>query len=234
MRGLIRTACLLRTVVPYPTVLRDDGHAVQTLFCPGHPGTGKTVLTSVVVEHLAKLSTWTPSIESIGSAYAYCNYKETKEQTKEQISASFLKQLIRICPKTPETIHRLLAGLSREERQPSLFETTKALTDAIETFTRTFFIIDAINECDPNTRGHLLSLLFDIQRNRNANLFVTSRCIKYIEEKFSRDNKLFIRADKTDIVRYIEARLKYDETRGWTPQLRDEIAQGIAESADGM
>src|SRR2546421_8460785 len=42
----------------------------RTLFCPGMPGAGKTILTAIVIEHL-----WTKfqNDASIGIAYLYCN-----------------------------------------------------------------------------------------------------------------------------------------------------------------
>jgi AAA+ superfamily predicted ATPase len=44
----------------------------QTLFCPGIPGAGKTMMTSIVVEHLrAKFG----NDANTGIAYLYCSYQ---------------------------------------------------------------------------------------------------------------------------------------------------------------
>ena len=44
----------------------------QILFCPGIPGAGKTILTSIVVEELI---TRFENDGNIGIAYIYCNYR---------------------------------------------------------------------------------------------------------------------------------------------------------------
>jgi hypothetical protein len=62
----------------------------QTLFCPGIPGAGKTILTSIVVE---ELSTRFQDDKSIALAYIYCNFKRQNEQALEDLLASILKQL---------------------------------------------------------------------------------------------------------------------------------------------
>src|SRR5437016_1822632 len=49
----------------------------QTLFCPGIPGAGKTILTSIVVD---ELTTRFGNDKSIGVAYIYCNFRRQDEQ----------------------------------------------------------------------------------------------------------------------------------------------------------
>jgi DNA replication protein DnaC len=44
----------------------------QTLFCPGIPGAGKTILTSIIVE---ELTTRFSTDQTIGIAYIYCNFR---------------------------------------------------------------------------------------------------------------------------------------------------------------
>lgn len=44
----------------------------QTLFCPGIPGAGKTILTSIVVEQLC---TKFENDATVGIAYLYCNFR---------------------------------------------------------------------------------------------------------------------------------------------------------------
>src|ERR1044072_1546253 len=62
----------------------------QTLFCPGIPGAGKTILTSIVVDDLPRRF---QSETKIGIAYLYCNFRRKDEQKIEDMLASLLKQL---------------------------------------------------------------------------------------------------------------------------------------------
>jgi hypothetical protein len=60
----------------------------QTLFCPGIPGAGKTILTSIVVEALTTRFSNDPMI---GIAYIYCNFRRQDEQKINDLLASLLK-----------------------------------------------------------------------------------------------------------------------------------------------
>jgi hypothetical protein len=45
----------------------------ETLFCPGIPGGGKTILTSVVIDNLQRKFRKRKDVASI--AYLYCNFR---------------------------------------------------------------------------------------------------------------------------------------------------------------
>jgi hypothetical protein len=63
----------------------------QSLFCPGIPGAGKTMLTSITVEHLC---TKFQNDTTVGIAYVYCNFRRQDEQKPHNLLSSLLKQLI--------------------------------------------------------------------------------------------------------------------------------------------
>ncbi|UPK94959.1 hypothetical protein LCI18_005894 [Fusarium solani-melongenae] len=63
----------------------------QTLFCPGIPGAGKTVLSSIVVEELMKQF---QNDTSVCVAYIYFNYQQQEIQTIDQVFGSLLRQLV--------------------------------------------------------------------------------------------------------------------------------------------
>jgi hypothetical protein len=60
----------------------------QTLFCPGIPGAGKTILTSIVVNELTARFFNDPTI---GITYVYCNFRRQDEQKIDDLLASLLK-----------------------------------------------------------------------------------------------------------------------------------------------
>lgn len=49
----------------------------QTMFCPGMHGAGKTIIASIVVDHVY---TTFQNDASIGIAYLYCNFRRHQEQ----------------------------------------------------------------------------------------------------------------------------------------------------------
>ena len=60
----------------------------QTLFCPGIPGAGKTILTSIIIDDLL---TKFQNDASVGIAYVYCSYQPQQEQKPEDLLLSLLK-----------------------------------------------------------------------------------------------------------------------------------------------
>ncbi|KAF1972853.1 hypothetical protein BU23DRAFT_580629 [Bimuria novae-zelandiae CBS 107.79] len=66
----------------------------QTLFCPGIPGAGKTMMAAITVDHLQK----TVQTPDVGVAYVYCNYKRQTNQTTSSLLAAMLKQLVQDRP----------------------------------------------------------------------------------------------------------------------------------------
>lgn len=59
----------------------------QTLFCPGIPGAGKTMIAAIAVDHLWRHV----QNDDIGVAYIYCNYKTQADQTPTNLVATILK-----------------------------------------------------------------------------------------------------------------------------------------------
>ena len=75
----------------------------RTLWCPGDPGTGKTVITSIVVDHLFK----TIVSDDVRVAYIYCDYKDQAMQTTSNLIACLARQLIGTPSYLPQQLERL-------------------------------------------------------------------------------------------------------------------------------
>ena len=71
-------------------------------------GAGKSVLASIVVEHLRNghQRSHRGRGRSVGVAVAYCNFKETKTQDTENLLAGLGRQMIEDIP-IPETLKKL-------------------------------------------------------------------------------------------------------------------------------
>ena len=170
----------------------------QTLFCPGIPGAGKTILTSVVIK---ELSTRFQSDNSIVVAYVYCNFKRQNEQTLEHLLASVLKQLAQGRSTLPESVKSLHDRCKSKKTQSSVDDISTVLQSVAAEYSRVFIIIDALDECraQGGYRMQLLSKLSDLQTKCGTNLFATSRFIPEIIEKFKQDSSLEIRANAQDV-----------------------------------
>ena len=82
------------------------GAGRKTLFCPGMPGAGKTILTAVVIDELTARFANDPNI---GIAYIYCNFRRQDEQKAVRLLASVLKQLAQgraLLPDDVRAVHK--------------------------------------------------------------------------------------------------------------------------------
>jgi ankyrin repeat protein len=207
----------------------------QTLFCPGIPGAGKTVMTSLVVDHLhAKFRGDT----GIGVAYIYCDYRQQEEQKPIRVIANLLKQLSQQKAFLPEDVRVLYQRYQETQDRPSPVELTRALHSVVSCYEHVFIIIDALDEY-PVSDGHrrkLLSDIFDLQKDHAANVFATSRYIPDIVREFEgRSTSVEIRASEKDVQRYVDGHMFLLPTFVLrSPDIQEKVRTGISRAADGM
>jgi hypothetical protein len=210
------------------------GTKKQTLFCPGIPGAGKTILTSIVVDDISRHF---QDDTGVIIAYVYCNFKRQSEQTLEDLIASLLKQLAQGRPSLPQSIKSLYDHCKPTNTRPSVDDISKALQSVAAEYSRVFILVDALDECRINDgcQANLLSHIFELQTKCGANLFATSRFIPDITERFEGDLILEIRANELDVQRYVEGHV--DELPRFVrrdPDLQREISSAIVQAIDGM
>ncbi|KAF3205365.1 hypothetical protein TWF106_001130 [Orbilia oligospora] len=210
-----------------------SGQEKQILFCPGIPGAGKTVLTSIVVDHL---TAWFSDDETVGVAYTYCNFKETHEQKLEHLLSSLLKQLAQTRPSLPEAVRRLHTR-HRSSRTRSLHdELVGALHSVAVIYSRVFIIVDALDECqeDDDCRTKFISELLKLHDRANGvKLFITSRPIPEIETEFLGNPTKVIRACDEDVQKYLIDKVSNSKNIK-VKECGDMVVTGILEAVDGM
>ncbi|CZR63705.1 uncharacterized protein PAC_13602 [Phialocephala subalpina] len=206
----------------------------QTLFCPGIPGAGKTMLTSIVVE---ELPTRFHDDKSIGIAYLYCNFRRQEEQKIDDLFASLLKQLAKGQQSLPGTVKELYDRYKTKRTRPSLDEISRSLQAVTTLYSRVFIIVDALDKCQVSDgyRQRFLSSLFNLQAKCGANLFATSRPISSIKKEFKGNLKLKIRASEKDVRKYLNGHLF--RLPGFVAQrikLQEEIKTDIVKAVNRM
>ena len=206
----------------------------QTLFCPGIPGAGKTIITSIVVEDLCIRF---QNDASIGIAYLYCNFRRHEEQKPEDLLASLLKQLIQEQPSMPENVKSLYERHRGNRTRPSFNELSEALHSIVADYSKVFIIIDALDECQVSdgSRKRLLSEIFRVQAKTGANVFATSRFIPEIEKELEGSVSLEVRASGEDVRRYLDGHMfELPSFVAHNRNLQDEIKSEIINAVDGM
>jgi len=220
----------------------------QTLFCPGIPGAGKTIITSIVIKYLFDKfqhcdiqgdgDIQDRSIQndgSIGIAYLYCNFRRQNEQKAEELLASLLKQLAREHSATPPILKALYDWHKIKQTRPSFDEISKALQSVTVMYSTVFIVIDALDECQVSDgcRTRLLSEIFNLQIKNGASIFVTSRFIPDITKTFQGSLSVEIRASEEDLQKYLDGRILKSESVV-LKSCREEIKTEITKAVNGM
>lgn len=206
----------------------------QTLFCPGIPGAGKTILASIVVDNLITKfrSDW-----SIGIAYVYCNFQRRNEQRIDDLLASLLKQLAQRSSFLPVSVKDLYDRHNNIQSRPSLQEISDTLHSVTAKYSRVFIIVDALDECQASDscRSRLLSELFNLQKRHKTNTLATSRFIHEIVDRFQVALRLEIRAREEDVQTYLDYHMSPERAfLRKNPELQKKIKRKIVQAVDGM
>lgn len=205
----------------------------QTLFCPGIPGAGKTIMAATTIDHLLR----TLRSNTIGVAYIYCNYKAKANRNATSLLAAILKQLVQARPSIAEPVRRLYNDPNRTSTRPSLEEILSALQSTLTNYSSVYIVVDALDECQEKdgTRSQLLAKLRDLQGKGDMRLMVTSRFIPDIENEFKLALKLEVRASDADVKRFVmDQKYRLPKCVQRDNELLRVVQDKIVEAADGM
>jgi hypothetical protein len=206
----------------------------RTLFCPGMPGAGKTIVTSIVVDYLC---TRFQNDASVGIAYLYCNFRRQHEQKPADLLASLLKQLVQEQSSIPQSVKSLYKRHKDKRTHPSFDEISKALHSVVADYSRSFIIIDALDECEVSDGGRkqLLSEISSLQAKTEASFFATSRFIPEIEKEFKGRVSLEIYASDEDVQRYLDGHMfRLPSFVSSNFDLQEEVKTAIVSAVNGM
>ncbi|KAJ6563656.1 hypothetical protein DFH09DRAFT_984734, partial [Mycena vulgaris] len=201
------------------------------LWCPGMPGSGKTVLSSIVVSDLRACL----DSQNAGVAVLYLNHKETEAQSPSNLLAGLWRQLIFEKP-ISSVVYQLYAKHREQRTRPSLADTDSILRSIVSEYSRVFIIVDALDEYPEALRDTLLRRLSAF--GPTVNLMLTSRPHINILRIFESYDTLEVRANADDIREYVDAQiLKFSRLAKHLkncPDLKGEIETKIVQGSDGM
>ncbi|KAI0569585.1 ankyrin repeat domain-containing protein [Pyrenophora tritici-repentis] len=204
-----------------------------TLFCPGIPGAGKTMVAAIAIDHLLK----SVQSSSHGVAYVYCNYKAREEQDTSRMLAAILKQLVQARLSLVDLVERLHKQHADRGTRPSPDEIFSALRDVLAHYSTVYIVVDALDEFldSDGTRRQFLAKLRDLQAGRDVRLMATSRFIPEIVDWFNEGLKLDVQASKEDVKRFVAGQIcRLPKCIQRDPALQEVVQEKIVEAVDGM
>jgi NACHT domain len=205
----------------------------KTLFCPGIPGAGKTMMASIAIDHLCRKV----SRESVGLAYFFCNYNSQADQNLSSLFAALLKQLVQSRPDIAAPVRRIYDEYLNQNRRPSNSEILVALQSVCLSYTTIFIVVDALDECTDRdgTRSRLIDELHNLQAKVDLRLLFTSRFIPEITLKFQSNPVLEIRASEDDVGRFVAGQIsRLPKCIQRDEELRNTAQTKIVQAVDGM
>ena len=186
---------------------------IKNLWCHGAPGSGKTVLSSIVVNHLLQSSS---QDDQVGVAVVYCEWKQQNVQTVVNLLASIWSYLTAAKPLSQD-VQDLYNHHTEFRTTVKPEEVLSILKKAIDGFKHIYVIIDALDELseDIDRAKRLMESLSRLSpgKSKKVRILATSRSPKSI---LPESGSIQITATEYDIRRFV----------------RDEIHQGLSDSND--
>ncbi|KAK2800833.1 hypothetical protein FQN50_007974 [Emmonsiellopsis sp. PD_5] len=206
-----------------------------TMFCPGIPGSGKTIMASMIIHDLSRKSS---QDENIGLAYVFCNYQRVEEQKPIDLLANILKQLAGRKNLLPDNIKDLYENHKGSRASLTLDQVLGTFAAVVGLYSKVFLVIDALDEQKYSEEGWsaMVSGIFKLQSQFGINFLATSRFIPEIELQFEGAIQKEIRANEGDILKYVDSRVcrllrsripKY-------PDLQSLVKREVLAATDGM
>ncbi len=137
----------------------------------------------------------------------------------------------------PQEMQNLYNCHKDRKTRPSLKEISEVLNSVITNYSRTFIVIDALDEYQVSNgdRKTLLSKISNLQAITRANLFATSRFVPEIVKELEGSVTLEIRASDEDVRRYLDGHMtQLPSFVLRSPDLQTEIKTEIVKAVDGM
>ncbi|KAL9046990.1 MAG: hypothetical protein Q9214_000321 [Letrouitia sp. 1 TL-2023] len=215
--------------------------SIPVLWCPGRPGSGKSVMTSsgssdpssMVVRYLRERS----ANDDVAIAYFYCDHRDHERQTTSELVAALVKQLACRPSQLPWQVVDLYERLIDESGRPGLKELESVLIALCKKPSKTFLLIDALDEfANRSERRHFFSLLQELKK-ASVKIFLTSRSNhEDINERLQQAASIEIVASENDVKMYLEQKMEENEafTKRLTPRLKKAVVDIITERASGM
>ncbi|KAF5007062.1 hypothetical protein FDECE_6607 [Fusarium decemcellulare] len=215
----------------------------QVLWLQGDLGTGKSFLSSKVIDRYRRSGTDTMESTDRGNrgfAFFYCD--RTPSASWEDILLSYIRQLGEV-PQDPKRIHRDLEKFCGDRKSIQDYVTIEdckqTLVEMINTYPRTILVLDGLDECDRDTRKKLVAVFLHLieQSQRVLKIFIASRPeddIRGAMESFPQMVRMNSRDNKGDIKVYVNHVISKREPWSVSEPMKNEVKKTLVETGGEM
>jgi hypothetical protein len=205
----------------------------STLFCPGMPGAGKTMMAALVIDRLLR----SEHEAERPVVFIYCSYKRQNEQSIKHVLSTLLRQVVDIQEVVPSAVQEFCKAHARKRTTPSTQELEQVLRDVTKDFRRMTILIDALDECEARTCRSLLSTIEGLRTQCKIRFLATSRPLPDIQSHPALLSKpsLEVRASDNDVELYVRSRVsEFRSPVSSTSDLLELLVSSIVNATRGM
>ncbi|KAL2783157.1 ankyrin repeat-containing domain protein [Aspergillus keveii] len=204
----------------------------------GSPGTGKTYLTSAVIDRIRSQV----ASKNEGFAFFYCRKGDEARSQPQSILQSFVRQLSTNA-NNPESVQIKLRETVKEAREKGtnfrVQQCMEQILASLDIYAKSTLVIDALDECDPETRDELIEALnsFIQDSEKPVKIFISSRPDPAIASELEGSPNVGIQAgdNQDDIKKYLDIELdKQSKKVAVLKRMKEEIMAKLLERAQGM
>ncbi|KAI1443597.1 hypothetical protein F5Y02DRAFT_392884 [Annulohypoxylon stygium] len=206
------------------------------LWIHGIPGSGKTLLSSTIIENLQ-------NAHPNNVVYFYFDSTASNKQRYEDMLRSLIDQLGNKREDVRQYLISLYLSCDNGKRQPSLESLCTTVQSMIQGAGEIWIVIDALDECSSALNGYPSESLQWIQNSQrpqlNTHLLITSRPNEDVEsvvmERITKPNMISLQSNILidDIRRYIHKKVRGLTKWQSRPDLQIEIESSLVERANG-
>ncbi|TFK16757.1 hypothetical protein FA15DRAFT_629219 [Coprinopsis marcescibilis] len=196
-----------------PKIVDWLGGVLGILWGVGMPGAGKTVLASIIIDHLLQKAM---ANKRICVAFAFSRY--TDQFTGDKVLGGLLRQVVQDHPATLAFVKPMYDYHHQRKTRPSqkeLLDVIRAIFNS-DLFDEKFCALDGLDEAFEDTQVDVLDALADLP----ANLLLMSRPLPLLKDRVPNATFIDIILHEADIIQMIEDKI------GRMPRLRNLLEKG--------
>ncbi|KAF9891463.1 hypothetical protein FE257_003929 [Aspergillus nanangensis] len=212
----------------------------DVLWIYGNPGTGKSTMAIKITDELPEQAGFSNGQKTL--AYFFCDSSSETRRTAVAILRGLIYQLVKQRPSLLRLV--LPAYQVRKESLGTSFDALWAILMELgkDTSTEIYCVIDALDECEPESQQTLLdqiyqSLRMDSARSSRVRLLITSRPYPEISEyllRFNHKDLSSYSAVRKDLETMIKQKVDYLAKRKHYPRkVAEDLSRVLKEKAEG-
>jgi hypothetical protein len=188
--------------------------------------------------------------EKVCVVFAYCDYRDKKQQTTLNTVRGLLSQAIVKTNSVPKKLISTLLEKKRKQDNLKMEDALGSLSELLQGFDKTFICIDALDECEEETRWDLLRSLKGLMDPTSdsagsahplaVRLFISGRppMEEYINTHPAigpcSQYSMKLEASTADIAAYIKHKLDMDTKVSMDEEFKSQIVSEITATSQGM